>query len=574
MKYYGNNVSSGIAIGEAYLYIPFVPRINETVISENQVNEEVRCLKDAREKAKGSILSVIDKLSVEKDEKAKIFAAHLDILFDAVLEEEILCYIKDKKFNAEFAVNSIYDKYAKMLDNSKDEILRERSADIRDVKTRLLRILSDMPEQNLGILEKPVVVFANNLLPSDTATLDRKNVLAIVTETGGETSHTAIIAKSLEIPAILGVKDIISHVKQNDVVIVDAVNGNLYIDPDEEQLKFFLKKRAEYLENVKNIRDFIGIEPFMQDGRRIEIHLNIGSGNPHELACSSLVDGIGLFRTEFLYMEKNYPPTEEEQFQVYRKVLSHFGNKPVILRTLDIGGDKAIDYLNLPKEDNPFLGNRALRLCLSRPDLFKTQLRAAFRASVFGNLLIMLPMVGSLEEIRKAKGIIEEVKVELKSAMIQYKEDVKIGIMIEIPSIALIADIVAKEVDFASIGTNDLCQYCMAVDRMNPSISEYYQSYHPAVFRLIGFVSEEFGKQGKPLSVCGELGGDPLAPAVLIGLGITKLSMGLSSVARTKKLINGLTMKKAVEIAATVQTLSTAADVCMYLKSELKEILD
>ncbi|MCX7614460.1 MAG: phosphoenolpyruvate--protein phosphotransferase [Clostridiales bacterium] len=573
MKYEGNSVSEGIAVGEVYLYTPFIPRIQEETIPESQTAEEVAQYQTAKERAKRELDKIKNKLEQEKDEKAKIFSAHLDILFDTVMDEDIIFFITNKKYSSSYAVSSIFDKYAKMLDKVADELIRERAADIRDVKNRLLRNLRGIEEKNLSILEKPAIVVAHDLTPSDTATLDRKNVLAIISETGGETSHTAIIAKSYGIPAVLGVKNMMSVLRQDEKVIVDAVKGEIFTEPSAEQIEYYLEEKQKYAENAKKIKEFISVQPVMQDGHNIGVYLNIGSAKPQELEGSVYVDGVGLFRTEFLFLGKEQLPTEEEQFTIYRKVLTTYGEKPVILRTLDIGGDKTVSYMDLPIEENPFLGNRALRLCFSHPEIFKTQLKAAYRASVYGNLWLMLPMVGSLDDIRKAKVFIEEVKTELRQNAIAYSENVKVGIMIEIPSIALIADKAAKEVDFASFGTNDLCQYLTAVDRMNPQISEYYQSYHPAMFRLMGYATEAFAKLGKPVSVCGELGGDLLAPAVLIGLGINKLSMGIGSVARTKKLITHLSFEKAKKLAAAVKEMSTAAEVEQYLKSELSEIL-
>ena len=571
MKYSGNNVSPGYAVGTAYVYEPFRPIVPDGKVAAQEPAEAAAHYQKAKQLAQCELQEIIDRLSGEKDEKAKIFTAHLDILFDEVMDEDILRMIGEQKASAETAVSRVYETYAKELEGLGDELIRERAADLRDVKNRLLRCLSGAPERNLSSLAGPVIILARNLLPSDTATIDRKNVLAIVTETGGETSHSAIIAKSYGIPAILGISDVLSSVKHGDPVIVDAVKGNFYTKPTGEQIEYFTKKRDEYAANAREIKKCLTQQPVMKDGKRIGIFMNIGSGKNEELESEPYVDGIGLFRTEFLYLEKEQPPTEEEQFEIYRKVLSRFGDKPVVLRTLDIGGDKTVSYLNLPKEDNPFLGNRALRFCLSRCDIFKTQLRAAFRASVYGNLWIMFPMVGTLDDIRNAKAAVEEVKAELRAEEKAFSGNVKIGIMIEIPSIAILADKAAKEVDFASIGTNDLCQYTLAVDRMNPSITQYYQSYHPSLFRLIGYVAEEFRKEGKTVSVCGELGGDRLAPAVLIGLGISKLSMSLSSVARTKMLISKLTMERAQEIAETVKNLGTAGEVSDYLQGALKD---
>ena len=430
-----------------------------------------------------------------------------------------------------------------------------------------------MPEKNLAALGEPVIVVAHDLLPSDTATLDRKNVLALVTEIGGATSHSAIIARSYEIPALLGVDGAMENLSHGQEIAVDAVEGLLVADPSGEVKADFAKKREAFLKRREEEKKFLGVEPRMADGTLLPVHLNVGSANDQELAAEKYTDGVGLFRTEFIYMGKEQLPTEDEQYEIYKKVLTAFGDRPVTIRTLDIGGDKKLQCMELPVEENPFLGNRALRLCFSMPEVFLTQLRAALRASVHGNLWIMFPMVGSMDDIRRAKAFVQQAKDQLDAQGVPYSPDVKLGIMVEIPSIALVADLAAKEVDFASIGTNDLTQYSTAVDRMNPALREYYQSYHPALFRLIGYVVESFAKEGKPVSVCGEMGGDPYAAAVLAGLGMSKLSMGSASVARIKKMLSGLTMEKARELAAKARSLPTNDEVESYLKAELAALL-
>ncbi|MDR3552590.1 MAG: phosphoenolpyruvate--protein phosphotransferase, partial [Clostridia bacterium] len=452
---------------------------------------------------------------------------------------------------------------------AKDPLIRERADDLSDVRTRLLRLWFGVGQKgSLAALDRPVIVAAHDLMPSDTATMARDKVLAIITESGGETSHSAILARSYGIPAILGVEGILSVVHDGETVIADAIAGEVITQPAAQELAKYEKKRTQYLIRAAEIKTYLSAKPVTLDGTHIDIELNIGSAQPRELAGTEFTDGVGLFRTEFLYMGCTALPDEEDQFIAYKAVLQACGKKPVIIRTLDAGGDKQPECLRLLKEDNPFLGLRALRLCFDMMPVFKTQLRALLRASVYGNLWIMFPMVGSLGDIRFAKKIIGEVKMELAAQSIDYDPDIKIGIMVEIPSIAVMADIAAEEVDFASIGTNDLCQYLTAVDRLNPKVAKYYQSYHPAMFRLIGSVTEAFKKQGKPVSVCGEMGGDPIAASILIGLGIRKLSMNLSSVASVKKLITGLNIQKSERMAKTVLGLSTAAQVESFLNSE------
>lgn len=574
MEYKGNPVSEGIAVGKAYLYQPYVPQVTEGEISEDQAPAAVARYEELLEGAKQELAAIRERLEKAGDgDKAKIFTAHQDILFDVAMDEEIRDKITYDFMTPEWAIHKVYEKFIKILNKAKDDLIRERVADMRDVKNRLLRIAAGVPEKNLAALGEPVIVVAHDLLPSDTATLDRKNVLALVTEIGGATSHSAIIARSYEIPALLGVDGAMENLSHGQEIAVDAVEGLLVADPSGEVKADFAKKREAFLKRREEEKKFLGVEPRMADGTLLPVHLNVGSANDQELAAEKYTDGVGLFRTEFIYMGKEQLPTEDEQYEIYKKVLTAFGDRPVTIRTLDIGGDKKLQCMELPVEENPFLGNRALRLCFSMPEVFLTQLRAALRASVHGNLWIMFPMVGSMDDIRRAKAFVQQAKDQLDAQGVPYSPDVKLGIMVEIPSIALVADLAAKEVDFASIGTNDLTQYSTAVDRMNPALREYYQSYHPALFRLIGYVVESFAKEGKPVSVCGEMGGDPYAAAVLAGLGMSKLSMGSASVARIKKMLSGLTMEKARELAAKARSLPTNDEVESYLKAELATLL-
>jgi phosphotransferase system enzyme I (PtsI) len=574
MEYKGNPVSEGIAVGKVYLYQPYVPQVTEGEIPEGEVPGAIARYETLLEGAKKELEQICRRLEAAGDgDKAKIFTAHTDILFDVAMDEEIRDKITYDFMTPEWAIHKVYEKFIKILGKSKDSLIRERAADLRDVKNRLLRIAAGVPEKNLAALEEPVIVAAHDLLPSDTATLDRKQVLAIVTEVGGATSHSAIIARSYEIPALLGVEGILSCLSHGQEAAVDAIAGLLVTDPSPEQKAEMEKKREAFLLRRAEEKKFLSLPPKMADGTLLPIHLNLGSADARELAGEAYTDGVGLFRTEFIYMGREQLPTEEEQYEIYKQLLTAYGDRPVTLRTLDIGGDKKLQCMELPKEENPFLGNRALRLCFSMPEVFLTQLRAALRASVHGDLWIMFPMVGSLDDIRRAKELLETAKKQLEERGVPYSSTVKTGIMIEIPSIALIADLAAREVDFASIGTNDLTQYSIAVDRMNPALGEYYQSYHPALFRLMGFVIDSFAKEGKPVSVCGEMGGDPWAAAVLAGLGISKLSMGLASVARIKKLLSGLTMEKAQELADKARSLSTSGEVEDYLKAQLEPLL-
>ena len=551
----GNGVSKGVAIGEIFLYQPFIPQTTEAHYSGDpkQYLEqyEALCLQ-----ARVELQAIRERMMQTDAEKAAIFSAQMEILCDEVMDEEIRDGIQYDTWMPDWAVETVYSRYERRLQKAGDPLIRERAADLKDVKNRLLRIWCGVPQQSLAQLEKPVIIAAHDLLPSDTAVMERDHVLGIVTESGGTTSHSAIIARSYGIPAVLGIPNLLPRLTNGEKVILDAVDGVLITRPDGKQEKEMRIKQKEYEIHAARIQKYLHRDPLTADGERIEIGLNIGSARPEDLEGSSVTDFVGLFRTEFLYMDNDHLPTEEEQIIQYQKALLEYAPRPVVLRTLDIGGDKTLPYFPLPQEQNPFLAKRALRLCFDSPELFRTQLRAALRASVAGQLWIMLPMVSSIEEIKRAKALLEQAKQELRQEKLPFDEGVKLGIMIEIPAVAVIADLIAPEVDFASIGTNDLCQYLMAVDRMNPEVTSYYQSYHPALFRLIGYVVERFKQAGKPICICGELGGDPLAAPVLVGLGIRKLSMSLSSVAAVKRALAGFTVKQMEEMARAVENMT------------------
>lgn len=571
-RYQGNPVSGGIAVGEVYRYVPYQATVEEATVSADQVAEELAKFDAAKAGAQKELEGIRANLEKNDPEKAKIFSAHLEILNDPALDDGVREYIEDDNYTVKWAIEKTFNKFIKMLSRVKDDLIRERIPDMQDVRGRLLRNCDGVAEVNLAALTKPVIVVAHDLFPSDTASLNRAMVQAIVTEVGGATSHTAIIARSYEIPALLGVAGAMENLADGQCVAVDAVDGELVTDPDADTVAFYQKKKEENAIHVAETKKYLGVEPVMKDGTRIEVELNIASGSVQELQNAKYTDGVGLFRSEFLYMGRAELPTEDEQVTVYKKVLTEYGTRPVILRTMDIGGDKKLDCMDLPVEENPFLGNRALRLSFTYPEIFKTQLRAALRAAVAGNLWVMFPMVGSMDDIYKAKAYVEECRKELEEKGIPYG-NIKIGIMVEIPSIALIADMAAKEVDFCSLGTNDLTQYTTAVDRMNPAVSKYYQTYHPAMFRLIAHVAKSFRAEGKDVSVCGEMGGDKLAGAVLIGLGIRRLSMGAAGLAQAKKMITHYTVAQTEEWAAAVQQLHTAQEVEEYLKSALAEVL-
>lgn len=560
----GNPVSPGISVGKAYIYKALSFDVHETYFEGDPAAEKA-VFDAAVQAAETELDGLIAAFSAQDADKAKIFEAHKEILFDEEILEMVEEAILSEKKTSDFAVCGVYAEFIELLGSAKDELIAARVADLRDVRNRLIRILHGEAEKNLSVLSEPVVIVAHDLLPSDTATLDRQNVLGIITEVGGATSHSAIIANSYRIPAVLGVPDATEALKDGVLIGLDALSGLVHIDPQSDVMEELDQKNEVFQQEQAIAQQYLDKEGLTADGVHIDIGLNIGSAD--YLEGYKYSDFVGLFRTEFLYMESDHQPTEEEQYKAYRKVLENMKDRPVTLRTLDIGGDKTLSYMQLPREDNPFLGKRALRLCFDNPELFKTQLRAALRASVAGQLWIMLPMVGSIDDIRRARSILDDVKAELDTQGIAYAKDVKLGIMIEIPSIAMISELAADEVDFASIGTNDLCQYLCAVDRMNPEIDSYYQSYAPAMVRTLGYIIEQFNKKGKPISVCGEMGGEILGAMLLVGLGLRKLSMSESKLAGVKAVLSKLTIAQLEDAAQKAKNFETEEQVTTYLKS-------
>lgn len=563
----GNPVSRGIALAKVYVYKAFKADVHESYFEAGQEAAKFKQFTDAVAAAEAELDTIVASLSVESPEKAKIFTAHIEILNDEEVAEEVKDMIYSSKAMPDYAVDMVFTEFAILLEKAKDSLIAARAADLRDVRNRVLRILKGEKEQNLANLREKVVVVAHDLLPSDTATLDRSHVMGIVTEVGGATSHTAIIARSYKIPAVLGVPEATEIMQNGDMIVLDALKGQVLLEPERATISEYEVKLEEFLKSEKQTAEYLGRIPLVASGERFSVGLNIGSTEPDE--GFKYVDFVGLFRTEFLYMESEHMPTEDEQFAAYKKVLANAMGNPVTLRTLDIGGDKSLRYLVLPKEDNPFLGNRALRLCLDMPDMFRTQLRAALRASAFGPMQIMFPMVGTIDDVRAGNAAVEAVKAELRAEGIPFDEKIKVGIMIEIPSIAMIADLAAKETDFASVGTNDLTQYLHAVDRMNPKLITYYQSSSPAMFRILGKIFKDYNEANKQVSVCGELAGEPLAAIVLFGLGLRKFSMNASNIAHVKRMLSLFTLAETEEIAEKVVNMDTQADVEAFLKAEV-----
>ena len=556
----GKSAAPGIAVGRVYVYknTGFLP--GESFISKGEEQSHLDRYLAIKKEAFNELEQL--KISVQKHDpqKAEIFIAHQEIIEDIVINEEIPSRILNDKWTGDWAIYQVYETVLLVLKKAGDPLIAERAADFNDVRTLLLRLWYGNKNEGLSSLSEPVIIAAQDLMPSDTASLDRRKALAIITEKGGLTTHTAIIAKSYGIPTVFGIQGLLDAVKHGQFAVVNAGEGKVILDPDNEVAAEYEKKYEDYRRDKQDIETYLTRDACTTDGTKIDIGLNISGVSGDELQAASFADSVGLFRTEFLYLGRDILPDENEQILAYKKVLECFGERPVILRTLDIGGDKQLSNLNFTHEENPFLGNRALRFCFSNPGIFNTQIRAVLRASVYGNMWIMFPMVNSINDIRRVKEIIASVKEQLEKEG-KFFGEFKTGIMIEVPSIALIAEHAAQEVDFASIGSNDLCQYICAADRMNSEVEPYYQSFHPALFKLIKEVTAAFEKHGKPVSICGELAADPIAAPVLAGLGLRKLSMGAASVAAVKRAICSTTIKQAQEIADKVLGCATAEEV-------------
>ncbi len=544
--------SSKIVIGEVMKYESFTCEISKGLIEEADAEKEAAKYEETRKKAEAELLKLKDFLIASGTGNADFADAHIEILNDRTMNREIGKLIANKFYPADRAIAATYDKYIEIFGQNNNPLIVQRAADLRDVRTRVLRNFHNEPEKNLSMLSKECIIVADELFPTDTLALDKNKIKGFITQKGGLTSHTAIIARTLNIPALLGAVGILDAVKDGDTVIIDGSGAQVVIDPDEETVKGYEEKILEVDRDLQITHDYYFKESVTKDGTKIDLRINIASDEFGDHANIEYLDGVGLYRSEFLYLSQPELPSEELQFNSYKNVAEAFGEKPVILRTLDIGGDKQVAYMQLPKEENPFLGNRGIRLCLTHKDIFRTQLRAALRASAFGNLQIMFPMVTSINEFREAKAIINEIKAELDAEGIAYNKDVKIGIMIEVPSIALAADKIIDEIDFASVGTNDLIQYMCATDRMNEDVQNYYQDFHPAIFTVLGRLADTFKDTGKCLSICGEMGGDPLAIPLLVGLGIRTLSMSNTSIAKAKRVIRNLDIHEAQALAKEV----------------------
>ncbi|MDJ1090104.1 phosphoenolpyruvate--protein phosphotransferase [Macrococcus caseolyticus] len=564
----GIGASDGIAIAKAYLLVePDLSFNNEKVAD---VDAEVEKFKAAINQSKVELTQIRNNAEIALGpDKAAIFDAHLLVLEDPELINPIEDNIRNNQMNAAASLSEVSTNFITIFESMDNEYMKERAADIKDVSKRVLSHILGVSLPNPTMIDEPVVIIAEDLTPSDTAQLNKQFVQGFATNIGGRTSHSAIMSRSLEIPAVVGTKNITDAVQQGDFVIVDGIAGEVIINPDEQTVTGYKARQAAFLQEKEELKQLVNDKTVTKEGKHVELAANIGTPNDLEGVKNNGAEGIGLYRTEFLYMGRDAMPSEDEQFEAYKKVLSEMDGKRVVVRTLDIGGDKELPYLNLPKEMNPFLGYRAIRLCLDQQDIFRTQLRALLRASIHGKLSIMFPMIATINEFREAKAILEEEKANLIADKVKVADDIELGIMVEIPSTAAMADIFAKEVDFFSIGTNDLIQYTMAADRMSERVSYLYQPYNPAILRLIKQVIDASHKEGKWTGMCGEMAGDSTAIPLLLGLGLDEFSMSATSILSARRQIKNLSQPEMAKVAEQALNCATQEEVVKLVDAYL-----
>ena len=564
--------SPGIAFGKALLLKEDEIVINQGKISADQIDAEINRFLEARTKSAAQLEAIKEMAGrTFGEEKEAIFEGHIMLLEDEELEGDIRSFIKDNKASADKAIYEVIEQYAKMMAELDDPYLRERATDFRDIGTRLVKNVLGIAVVNLSTINEEVILVAKDLTPSETAQINLKYVLGFVTDIGGRTSHTSIMARSLELPAIVGTNDITARVNNGEMLILDGINNQIIINPTAEQLAEAKKFQAQFQAEKDELAKLKDLPAITLDGHQVEVCANIGTVKDTEGAIRNGAEGVGLYRTEFLFMDRDALPTEDEQFKAYKEVAEAMPDQPIIVRTMDIGGDKELPYMNFPKEMNPFLGWRAVRIFFDRTDIMHAQLRAILRASAFGKLRIMFPMIISVEEFRSLKATVEQLKAELRADGKAFDESIEVGIMIETPAAAVMAHHLAKEVDFFSIGTNDLTQYTLAVDRGNEMISAMYNPLSPSVLTLIKMVIDASHDNGKWTGMCGELAGDERATLLLLGMGLDEFSMSAISVPRIKKLIRNTNFEDVKAMADQALSYATAAEIEACVDNFIKQ---
>ena len=563
--YKGIAGSEGIGIGKVVIIEEHEINIENKKVTDT--DNEIKRLQDAIEKFVEITNQMAEKMDVTVGKKdADILRGHIQMLQDPMIEEQISTLLVAEKITAEMAVDQVLEQTAEMFAQIPDELLQQRATDFRDIKTRMIKILLGIEEVDISQVPANTVLVARDLTPSMTAGINPDNIAGILTEVGGRTSHSAILARAMEIPAVLSIEGICSIVKNGDVVVIDGTSGEAIVNPDEDTVKEYEQKLADYKKEKALLAEYAGKPSVTKDGTKVELVCNIGKPEDAKKAVECDGEGIGLFRTEFLFMERDSVPTEEEQFEAYKSVAETMKGKPVIIRTLDIGGDKAIPYLGLEEEDNPFLGFRTIRYCLQRTDLYKTQLRALVRASAFGKIKIMVPLVTCVDELRSVKAMVADIMKELDGEGIAYNKNLEIGVMMETSAACMIADILAKEAAFFSIGTNDLTGYTMAVDRGNAKVAYLYSTYQPAVLRSIKRIIECGKKEGIMVGMCGEAAADSKLIPLLLAFGLDEFSVSATSVLKTRKTISNCTVEECKALADKVMQCNTEEEVLDILK--------
>ncbi|MFH1777849.1 MAG: phosphoenolpyruvate--protein phosphotransferase [Candidatus Omnitrophota bacterium] len=574
MKLTGIPASPGVAIGRVYTWDSDDYPVPERQIKEQAIPNEVARFEDALIKTRAEVLVIQKKISQELGvEHAQIFNAHLLVLEDRSLIEEVITTVKKQLVNVEFAFSRVLKRYSEVFSRMEDEYIKERSVDIQDVGKRVIRNLLGKRRQTLKQMKGKAIVVACNLSPSDTALMQKEQIIGFVTEIGGRTSHTAIMARSLEIPAVVGLEGIAKQVKSGDILIVDGQRGEVIINPDTDTLRSYEKDQKKYVKFEKELTKLKTLPAVTKDGKKVGLAANIELPEEISSVIAHGAEGIGLYRTEYIYLARTKMPLEEEHFVAYRQVAEKIAPHSVIIRTMDLGGDKFISQLDVASEMNPFLGWRAIRFSLARPEIFKIQLRGILRASVYGRLKIMYPMISGVTELRQANKILEEVKHELRTEGVKFDENIEVGAMIEIPSAAITCDVLAKEVDFFSIGTNDLIQYALAVDRINEKVAYLYEPAHPAVLRLIQRVIEVGHANNLWVGMCGEMTAELHLVVILLGMGLDEFSTSAVTLPVVKKVIRSITMKEAKKIADHAMQLSTGQEIEKYAREKLRKLV-
>lgn len=560
----GIGVSSGIAIGYVLKKEETVQKIERKTIEDS--GAEMKRLNEARQTSTAQLDQIIQKMQQEnRDEEAQIFEAHKMLVGDDIFFGEVEQMILKEKVNAEWALQVITDAYIKQFASFEDEYLRERQADLVDIRNRITKILLGIEEKEPDAVSDEMVIVAKDLAPSDFAKMDLSKIIGFVTEKGSKTSHVSIMARSYGVPAVVGVEAIFTKVKNGDAIIIDGEAGTVLLNPTAAELDTYQRKQQKLQEFNTRLQALKDRETCSLDGKKFTIAANISGPQDVDAVLANGGEGIGLYRTEFLFLDRDSFPSEEEQFTVYKSVVEKMKGKPVVFRTLDVGGDKELPYLDIPPEDNPFLGFRAIRICLANQELFRTQLRALLRASEYGNLKIMFPMISSLEELRAAKAQLKAVSAELEKENIDFAEDIEVGMMVEVPAAAMIAEIFAKEVDFFSIGTNDLIQYTTAVDRGNQRIAHLYTEYHPALFRLIQRIVDAAHQEDIWVGICGEAAANPRLAPIYAAMGVDELSVDSKSILKIRWMLNNSSCLEMEKVIAQIMEMPTAEEIEAYL---------